>query len=951
MSDSTGSHILGQFRLHEVVGRGGMGEVWRGEHIEQGVPVAVKVLTGDMALSSDFQDAFFDEARAVARLSHPNVIHLFDFGFVSEQAELDSEGLLTAGTPFLVMEYAPNGTLVDLYREGLTWWQIREIALRMLDALAHSHARGLFHLDIKPANVLAGWPTSEQLFEGVEFGLDEKIDGLRLADFGIALSQGDAVTDSLTLDSDAPTGMHGTPSYMAPEQILGEYHNVGPWTDLYALGCLIWLLVTGRPPFLSQKESSFLGHLHLPPPPLTPWLSVPGDLSKWLRTLLEKDPRRRFQRAADAAEALRNLSSELVPPGLASEPAREATMEASSASRSDPTLHLNRDSTMESEGERTQQLIDDTGTIPFGPADDGDSFDTIQISHTTGITRVSGTLDLRGQVERPKACEPPESWRGGERDPDSTKLIGTGLNLFEVRRLPIIGRDEQKEQLWQLLSEVRNSGSARVAFIEAEEGVGASSLAAWMLERCHETGAATTMYATHHGEAKLDAPLKRMIRNFTRSTHLSGERLLDHLKSTLSDGSENQLSDVASICDWLEGEQGGDSGDYNFALLTRVLERHSLERPCVVWLAAPQDGTLSVSFVDYVLQFQKVTPSRVLFLISSQVGTTNKGLDQIREEEATTSILLEPLPRDSHAEFVSRLIGLHPHLAERVVEGTGGNTMFTRQLVGHWVQAGELAASPRGFVLVEENSLPENLRQLWGVRLNAFIAANPKRLDPVVYAGLLGRVVETEELSMLADSEAVREMADGLFLCGLATGKAARWTFASDALVDEACALATVEHHRALLEILKERLPLDSPARPQRLLRAAIRAEDQESIVEVWREAFAKRAVIGLFGETSGDVLACGEQLRELGFEESHPIWGCVGWAHTNALFREQDRKGAGAVCEGYIEQARRHGWMERLPSLLRHRGVMLQGFVESKARRDYILAARKSALQRTSMR
>ena len=277
---------LGPFTLDTRLGRGGMGEVWGGRHRDQGLPVAVKVLTAEHARRSAVLRAFEFEVQAVAGLDHSGVVTVYDVGTVPEGlASLpDGGGRLAPGSPYLAMELARGGALSS--RPGARGWRRCErILLELLGALAHAHARGVVHRDIKPGNVL----------------LTEEGPGasVLLTDFGLAQALGGRG------DSSNPVG---TPAYMAPEQFLVSGGNQGVRTDLYALGCLAWWLITGAPPFPKrQVEALRRAHRVEPPPPLRPRLQVPEGVEGWLLRLLAKRPLDRYGCAADAAAALRLL--------------------------------------------------------------------------------------------------------------------------------------------------------------------------------------------------------------------------------------------------------------------------------------------------------------------------------------------------------------------------------------------------------------------------------------------------------------------------------------------------------------------------------------------------------------------------------------------------------------------------------------------------------------------
>ncbi|HEY2738843.1 MAG TPA: serine/threonine-protein kinase, partial [Thermoanaerobaculia bacterium] len=292
---STVTIPLGPFGLIRRIGRGGMAEVWSGVHITQGVPVAVKVMTGERLRDAQYREAFRNEVQAVASLDHPGIVMVLDHGEVSAESETASKGLLPRGSPYLAMELADGGTLLDTAREVEDWNTLRSILFALLDAMAHAHALGVVHRDLKPSNVL--------IFGA---GADRQ---LKLADFGLAQA-----VEAIQVLPDSSDFVCGTPSYMAPEQIRGEWRDYGAWTDLYGLGSLAWMIATGKPPFYDAGLLELVRRqLCEEPPDLQPLFPVPAGFEAWLRRLLEKEPGHRFVRAADAAWSLRGLGSVSAP--------------------------------------------------------------------------------------------------------------------------------------------------------------------------------------------------------------------------------------------------------------------------------------------------------------------------------------------------------------------------------------------------------------------------------------------------------------------------------------------------------------------------------------------------------------------------------------------------------------------------------------------------------------
>jgi tetratricopeptide (TPR) repeat protein len=201
---------IGPFVLEDVLGRGAVGRVWRAHHAATGFPVAIKACPPGYGAELD----------ALARLQHPAIVDVLDGGDVPAD-----HPVLAPGT-WLAMERG-TGTLHD-HLGTLSWPVVQRIGSRLLDALAVAHGAGVLHRDLKPSNILVGCRRS--LLQPLRGPLD----GLRLADFGLAWSTGRA------------PGAAGTPGYAAPEQIEGT--GLGPWTDLHGWAAVVWALVTGTPP-------------------------------------------------------------------------------------------------------------------------------------------------------------------------------------------------------------------------------------------------------------------------------------------------------------------------------------------------------------------------------------------------------------------------------------------------------------------------------------------------------------------------------------------------------------------------------------------------------------------------------------------------------------------------------------------------------------------------------
>lgn len=271
---------LGAFVLDELLGRGGMGEVWAGHHARHGVEVAIKVIAAQHMEKTRYREALRRESRAIARLHHPGVVRILDEGIIDHEVADATGGALVPGSPYLVMERLSRSLRAD---GALDWPEVRRVVLSLLDALAHIHACGVLHLDIKPSNVLR---SGERVV---------------LTDFGVAR----------LASSDEEHTIAGTPAYMPLELLERRLDALGPWTDLYMVGALAVALATGSPPFGRRRSQVALREAMLAGPPRLEDAAnpMPGPFQTWLERVLSPQPEQRFRFAAHAAKALLEISA------------------------------------------------------------------------------------------------------------------------------------------------------------------------------------------------------------------------------------------------------------------------------------------------------------------------------------------------------------------------------------------------------------------------------------------------------------------------------------------------------------------------------------------------------------------------------------------------------------------------------------------------------------------
>lgn len=268
---------LGQYRLKKLLGRGGMGEVHLAEHTLLKRPCAIKLIRPEMTENPETLKRFEREVQSTAQLTHWNTIEIYDYGMAED------------GTFYYVMEYLPGLNLDQIVEEHGCMPVSRVIHLlkQTCDALSEAHSKGLVHRDIKPANIFAAK-------RGGTY------DVAKLLDFGLVRSDDLEVDSKLTQEGKVT----GSPLYMSPEQASGD--AVDGRSDIYALGCVAYYLLTGRPPFLETKPVKLiLAHIQtVPQSPRTLREDIPEEIERIVMKCLEKRPEDRFQSIDDLRSAL-----------------------------------------------------------------------------------------------------------------------------------------------------------------------------------------------------------------------------------------------------------------------------------------------------------------------------------------------------------------------------------------------------------------------------------------------------------------------------------------------------------------------------------------------------------------------------------------------------------------------------------------------------------------------
>jgi serine/threonine protein kinase len=267
---------ISRFRIDQELGSGSAGTAYLGTDVESGDKVAIKLLSTAMSNDETMQKRFLREMQVMSKLAHPGIVKLYECGLHDDKF-------------YYVMEWIDFGTLktILMARTSIPWREATEVALQIAEGLAHAHENGVVHRDLKPANVF--------------ISTDGRV---LLGDFGLAK---DASAASLTADGLTV----GTCQYMSPEQIQGR-RDISGAADLYALGCLIYEMITGQLPYVSLNVVELLQmHIGAPPPDLKKVAPrCPQELATLVQQLMAKAPADRPASAREVADQLRGILQE-----------------------------------------------------------------------------------------------------------------------------------------------------------------------------------------------------------------------------------------------------------------------------------------------------------------------------------------------------------------------------------------------------------------------------------------------------------------------------------------------------------------------------------------------------------------------------------------------------------------------------------------------------------------
>jgi len=667
-----------RYRAIEHLGDGATGHVYLAQDIELGADVAVKVVRRNLALHARFRARFAREVALLAQVVHRHVVPVHDHGTLSD------------GRPFVALAHADQGNLRDLLAEGVELQTLLLLLEQVCLALATLHARGLVHQDLKPANVLLHTTASGDREAWI-------------ADLG--------VTDDVSELAKDARRVGGTPSYMAPEQLEGRPQEVGPWTDLYAVGIMLYEALSGTRPHKGEGRKELLRARQEPPPRLEPrpGLHLPDNLLEMARNLLDAEPRQRYDRAADVRRVLRAARVELA-----------SGRRRGVASRSSLTA------------------TETHSTIPVAQ-------EVAEQSSRPGVG-----LSLRWNQVPPDAMSVEPPTEAGHGAP-----ARASLPLFALRDIPLIARERARKVLWQAAREVIALQKPRVVLVVGESGAGKTRLIDSIARPLEEGGFMEVARLRYHYPPGIDDGYIGAVRNLLAPWNDSRLDLQGRLTRWLARDRGTALTavlqDAGTLARWcgylLQNERRPNSA-LGLTFLYQHLQARSWRGGTCLVLEdahhAEAEGD-SLAIAEALLEGAVGTiPVLVMASLSRDAVANDPVLRHRVEELQEAGALRIGVPRLTVAQtrqLMAESLLLEPRLAEDLAQLLEGAPLLAGILLREWAARGVLVPMPgMRFELAPglqlEDVFPGDVEELYHRRLDSAVAscADPKAAEHAMAA-------------------------------------------------------------------------------------------------------------------------------------------------------------------------------------------------------------------------
>jgi serine/threonine protein kinase/tetratricopeptide (TPR) repeat protein len=660
--------IDGRYRLLKRLGQGGMGEVWKAEDTALARDVAIK-FPKKVEHAEEAERWLLAEAQTVARLNHKHLVALLDRTRIPP---LPGEG--SEGVPALVFEYVsgrPLGLWADRPRP---WRWVRGIADQALSALAYAHGRGVVHRDLKPSNILlSGDPLKPWA---------------HLLDFGIAAWAAPGHSRDDEPQSSLPRGsVPGTRAYMAPEQVLGDKGDIGPWTDLYALGVVIAELLLGKLPFPGERDEDIWkyrkNNRFAPPVQALADLGIP--LRRFLLRLLAPDPAQRFGWAADARRALPAGNVADLTTG-----AQELSPESTDVLLEAVRRPEDRNTDPDTHGTPAEEILSVGGsiTLELSEAEDQDV-----------------ALPPSWVLDRPD----PGAWEEGFRklpEAPPAPVPAVSYSLLSMRDAPLHGRNGEWKQAWAHLSRVTDEGRPVLLLVEGPQGRGKTRFARELAAVAEEVGVCRSHHVRFRGDGSGAGALRRLLHRVLRVAELAEEEREERVRRVLGEAGYPAEADlVPRLLATLSPSQARrGSGTEEAATAVELFRVLCRRRPLLIWMEdidRARDRAL-VGLLQQVFNSEGELPVAVVATARDDRVPDDPEPPEwvlLRAQAETLVLKMPALGDEAIGGVLAYTAGTAPHLGREVSRWSHGDPRAAQQIARHLHESGRLKWTPAGWEL------------------------------------------------------------------------------------------------------------------------------------------------------------------------------------------------------------------------------------------------------------
>ncbi|MBK9648699.1 MAG: serine/threonine-protein kinase PknK [Deltaproteobacteria bacterium] len=685
-----------RYLARRLIGDGATGEVFLARDQVLGVDVALKIVKKNLALHRRFRARFFREVSLSAQIVQRHLVPVHDFGELSD------------GRPFVALAFAELGSLRDLFRRGFRVGDLLLYMEQVCWGLAALHAHGLVHQDLKPANILLH-----------KTGPDDA--EVWVADLGVADDLGQIARDVRRVG--------GTPTYMAPEQLEGKPQEFGPWTDLYALGLILWESLCGKRPHGSGESRKQLLDARLEEPPglrPLPGVEVPDELEDLILNLLDPEPRQRYDRAADVRRALRGIRERM--------------------------------------GQR------DTYSQEGGEDGDGELTDIM----SSGAMPVPEEIVGRRPQKRPELRwrkVPPEPLPPlPPPEPPQPSGAKASLALLAVRDVPLVAREQVLEILWRQAREVVTQRGPRVVLIIGTEGSGKTRLVEHIARALDEGGWMEAFRLRYQRPAGVDDGYLGAVRELLSPFNDTRLRLQERLTRWVARDRETTLElardDAQILARWcgylLPGEQAPNAALGLRFLVEEIDARAWRGGACVVLddvehAEEPGDG---LDFCEALLEGAVGRrPALVLATIAQEsLDGSPALLDRVKamQELGALRLDLPALTPEQIRGLLDEALTLDEALARVVTKRVAMFPLAAGMLLRQAAARGLLKADEQLHYRLKpglkiNDVLPVNLTKLYAYRLTSAVRATEDPVEAAIALASVALAGQTPPVGVLRD--------------------------------------------------------------------------------------------------------------------------------------------------------------------------------------------------------